>query len=107
MGVECLQDITNEHPDNMARAHLFNAIKNCDPIPKSSLGSQIQAMTMRARFNSQRNYEIYVFTAEDDFELDDIERWVKDDVQGFADWVREHHSVKIWDERAKVKPAIV
>jgi hypothetical protein len=107
MGVECLQDITNEHPDNMARAHLFNAIKNCDPIPKSSLGSQIQAMTMRARFNSQRNYEIYVFTAEDDFELDDIERWVNDDVQGFADWVRENHAKCLWNDRATKKPVIV
>jgi hypothetical protein len=107
MGVECLQDITNEHPDNMARAHLFNAIKNGEPIPKSSLGSQIQAMTMRARFNSQRNYEIYVFTAEDDFELDDIERWVKDDVQGFADWVRENHAKCLWNDRATKKPVIV
>jgi hypothetical protein len=91
----------------MARAHLFNAIKNCDPIPKSSLGSQIQAMTMRARFNSQRNYEIYVFTAEDDFELDDIERWVKDDVQGFADWVRANHAKCLWNDRPTRKPAIL
>ena len=107
MGVECLQDITNEHPDNMARAHLFNAIKNGEPIPKSSLGSQIQAMTMRARFNSQRNYEIYVFTAEDDFELDDIERWVKDDVQGFADWVRANHAKCLWNDRPTKRPAIL
>jgi hypothetical protein len=96
MGIECLQDITDEHPDNHARAHLFTAIKNSEPMPKSQLGSQVQAMLMRARFNSQRQYEIYVFTAEDDFELDDINRWVKDDLQGFVDWVRKNHAKKLF-----------
>jgi hypothetical protein len=107
MGVECLRDITDHHPDNLARAHLFEAIRNSTPIPKSELGHDIAMMRLRAQMNSQRNYEIYVFTAEDDFELDDIERWVNDDVQGFADWVRENHAKCLWNDRATKKPAIV
>jgi hypothetical protein len=107
MGVECLRDITDQHPDNMARAHLFEAIKNVTPIPKSELGHDIAMMRLRARMNTQRNYEIYVFTAEDDFELDDIERWVNDDVQGFADWVRENHAKCLWNDRVTKKPVIV
>jgi hypothetical protein len=96
MGIECLQDITDEHPDNVARAHLFNAIKNSEPMPKSQLGSQIQAMLLRARFNSQRHYEIYVFTADDSINQVNLDNWVKDDIQGFVDWVRENHAKKLF-----------
>ena len=96
MGIECLQDITDEHPDNMARAHLFTAIKNSAPIPKSQLGTQIQAMLMRARFNSQRQYEIYVFTSADSVSLSDMDTWVNDDIQGFVDWVRKNHAKKLF-----------
>jgi hypothetical protein len=96
MGIECLQDITDEHPDNVARAHLFTAIKNGEPIPKSHLGTQIQAMLMRARFNGQRQYEIYVFTSADSVSLSDIDTWVNDDIQGFVDWVRENHAKKLF-----------
>jgi hypothetical protein len=64
-------------------------------------------MTMRARFNSQRNYEIYVFTSEDNIGFDDIDQWVKDDVQGFADWVRANHAKCLWNDRPTRKPAIL
>jgi hypothetical protein len=96
MGIECLQDITDEHPDNVARAHLFTAIKNSKPIPKSPLGSQIQAMLLRARFNGQRQYEIYIFTSADSISLSDIDTWVNDDLQGFVDWVRKNHAKKLF-----------
>jgi hypothetical protein len=106
-GVECLQDITDQHPDNLARAHLFTAIKNCEPIPKSELGHQIAMMRLRAQMNTQRNYEIYVFTTEDSIDFIDIDQWVKDDVQGFADWVRANHAKCLWNDRATKKPVIV
>jgi hypothetical protein len=107
LGVECLRDITDDHPDNVARAHLFNAIKNCEPIPKSELGHQIAMMRLRAQMNPQRNYEIYLFTAEDSIEQDALEAWIKSDVQGFADWVRVNHAKCLWNDRATKKPAIV
>jgi len=57
--------------------------------------------------NTQRNYEIYVFTAEDSINIIDLDNWVKDDVQGFADWVRANHSKCLWNDRATKKPVIV
>jgi hypothetical protein len=106
-GVECLQDITDQHPDNLARAHLFTAIKNCEPIPKSELGHQIAMMRLRAQMNPQRNYEIYLFTTEDSIDFIDLDNWIESDVQGFADWVRVNHAKCLWNDRATKKPAIV
>ena len=95
-GIECLQDITDYHPDNMARAHLFNSIKNSEPVPKNPLSSQINAMLMRARYNGQRQYEIYIFTSTDSVDLIDIDNWAKQDVQSFVDWVRKNHAKKLF-----------
>ena len=105
LGVEFLDDITRYHPDNWARANLFNAIKE-NKLPDCNYPN-LFAITMRARANSQRHYEIYVFTSEDEIEEEDILDWARKDPQSFADWVREHHTVKIWDDRAKTKPVIV
>jgi hypothetical protein len=106
-GVECLRDITDHHPDNWAKATLFTAIKTSKPAPKSELGHDIAMMRLRAQMNTQRNYEIYVFTSEDSIDLIDIDNWIKDDVQGFADWVRANHSKCLWNDRATKKPVIV
>jgi hypothetical protein len=105
LGVEFLDDITKYHPDNWAKANLLNAIKN-NQMPDCNYPN-LFPITMRARMNGHRHYEIYVFTSEDGIGEEDIRAWFETDPQGFADWVREHHTVKIWDERAKVKPAIV
>ena len=105
-GVECLKDITEFHPDNWARQHLFNSIKTAEKIPDTTIGHDIAMMRLRAQMNPQRNYEIYMFTAEDDMDIIDINNWIKQDVQGFADWVRANHAKCLWNDRATRKPVI-
>jgi hypothetical protein len=105
-GVEFFEEITEHHPDNWAKNYLFDSIKESKKV-SNPMGFSLQALTLRARFNSQRHYEIYVFTSEDDIGPNEIEKWFSDDAQGFADWVRGNHSHKIWDDRVKEKPAIV
>jgi hypothetical protein len=105
-GVEFFKEITDDHPDNWAKSHLFDSIKASQKIQKQP-SFNLTALTMRARFNSQRHYEIYVFTSEDDTGPDDITAWFKTDPQSFADWVRKNHSYKVWDDRATKKAAIV
>ncbi len=105
LGVEFLDDITKYHPDNWAKANLFNAIKN-NKVPDCNYPN-LFAITMRARMNGHRHYEIYVFTSEDNIEKESIKDWFEHDPQGFADWVREHHSLKIFDDRKKTKEVIV
>jgi hypothetical protein len=106
-GIECLEDVTEHHPDNRARAHLFNTIKTSRAAEPSGLDHQVSMMRMRARVNGQRHYEIYVFTSEDTVELDDITQWHTADLQSFVDWVRINHASCLWSNRATRKPAIV
>ena len=105
-GVEFLKEITEDHPDNWAKQHLFDTIKTSKKVEKP-LSFSLTGLKMRAMANSQRHYEIYVFTSEDDIDEDAIKDWFTADPQGFADWVRLNHSYKIWDDRATKKPLIV
>lgn len=105
-GVEFFEEITEDHPDNWARNHLFDSIKASKKVEKKS-SFNLTALKMRAQFNSHRHYEIYVFTSNDDIGLDDIKAWFQTDPQSFADWVRKNHSYKIWDDRVTKKSVIV
>jgi hypothetical protein len=70
------------------------------------MGHQIAMMRLRAQMNPQRNYEIYVFTAEDSIDIIDLDNWIKQDIQGFADWVRDNYAKCLWSDRATKKPVI-
>jgi hypothetical protein len=105
-GVEFLEEITEYHPDNWAKGHLFDTIRAGKKVEKP-LSFNVEALKLRAQFNSHRHYEIYVFTSEDEVEQSEIEAFFNTDPQAFADWVRENHSYKIWDDRATMKPLIV
>ena len=106
-GVEFLEEVTEHHPDNWAKQHLFECIKN-SKVTEKQLGFNLTALKLRAQFNPQRHYEIYVFTSDSSIGSTEISEWFTLDPQGFADWVRENHNYKIWDDRSGTKkPAIV
>ena len=107
-GVEFLEEITEHHPDNWAKQHLFDTIKASKRVEKG-LGFNLTALKMRAQMNTHRHYEIYVFSSNPDIGPDDIAAWFKTDPQSFADWVRENHSYEIYNNRRDPykKPAIV
>ena len=107
LGVEFFTEITKYHPDNVARETLFASIKKGEKQWLTP-SFNIEHLKLRARFNPQRHYEIYVFTSDDDLDEDAIKAWFESDPQGFADWVRENHSLKILDDRASsTKPVII
>jgi len=105
-GVEFFEEITEHHPDNWARNHLFDSIKASETVGKG-LGFNLMNLKLRAQANTHRHYEIYVFTSNDDIDAAAIREWFTADPQGFADWVRQNHSYKIWDDRATKKSVIV
>lgn len=106
-GFECLEDISSKHPDIFDKAQVFEALKGNTP-QKNPLWQQISHMRLRARFNSQRCYEIYVFTTEDSIPFKDVEDWMIADPQSLVDWIRVNHYAKIYsDYYPKHKPAIV
>jgi hypothetical protein len=105
-GVEFFKEITEDHPDNWAKQHLFDSIKASKKVEKA-MSFNLTALKMRAMANSQRHYEIYVFTSEDDIGEADIKNWFDSDPQSFANWVRKNHSYKVYDNRVTQKPVIV
>ena len=106
-GVEFFEEITEHHPDNWAKNHLFDTLKQGKRVEKP-LSFNLTALKLRAQYNTHRHYEIYVFSSQDDIGPDDITAWFKTEPQTFADWVRANHSYRIWDDRAPArKPVIV
>lgn len=99
-GVECLQDVTCYAPENFDTENAF-AVLSGGAAQSNPLSGQIHAMTMRARFNSQRFYEIYMFTSSDDVTEADMNSWADSSPQGFADWVRKNHSVCLFADRVR------
>jgi hypothetical protein len=104
-GVEFLKEITEDHPDNWAKQHLFDSIKESKKVEKP-LSVNLTALKMRAIANGHRHYEIYVFTSDDGIDEESIKDWFEGDPQSFADWVRKNHSYKIYDNRAEERPKI-
>ena len=106
LGVEFCEEITEHHPDNWAKDHLFDSIKQSKKVEKK-MSFSMQALILRAQFNTHRHYEIYVFTTDDDIGFKEIKKWFTDTPQAFADWVRKHHSYKVYSDRKITKDVIV
>lgn len=106
LGVEFFEEITEHHPDNWAKNHLFDSIKLSKKVEKP-IGFNLNALKLRATYNSHRHYEIYVFSSDEDIGPDDITSWFKTDPQSFADWVRKNHSYEIYSNRKTTKDVIV
>jgi hypothetical protein len=106
-GFECLQDITSKHPDHFEKGQLIEALKGNTP-QTNPIWQQISHMKLRARFNSQRCYEIYVFTTDDSVEFKDVEDWMIADPQSLVNWIRKNHAVKLYSDYVpNHKPQII
>mgnify|MGYP005854972671 CR=1 FL=1 len=106
-GIECCEDITSLHPDERAKKELLDTIKRGKKSDeKNPMSGMITAITMRARINSQRQYEVYVFTSAPEITLTDIESMFEADLQYFVDWVRKNHFQKLFDGRTTKKQVI-
>lgn len=88
-GFECIQDITNFHPELWEQQRTIDLLKGT-PIQSNPLQRQLFAMQMRARVNGQRNYELYTFRADDHITEDDLWGWANNDPQTLVDWIRKN-----------------
>lgn len=106
LGVEFFQEITEHHPENWAKNHLFDTIKQSKKVQKP-LGFNLNTLILRAQFNTQRHYEIYVFSSEDNIGPEDIQEWFTTRPQDFANWVRGNYSYEVYNNRKTTKDVIV
>lgn len=54
-----------------------------------SIDSTVNAMMLRARFNTQRHYEIYAINFDYEMTADDIREYFDESPQAFVDLIRE------------------
>jgi len=66
----------------------------------------INMWELRARYNSQRNYEIYIITARPGISEDDIRKMFEADPQGAADTIRRIGD-KFYSDRQTRQPVIL
>lgn len=66
----------------------------------------IMHLQLRARYNSQRHYEIYIFSVTDGVTVDDIKQMFETDPQAMADLIRANghcvHSDRQSTDRVKI-----
>ena len=98
-GIEAIVPITQyEHHD---KTQLINLLKD-KPRERNPLDSIVRSMVLRAKFNTQRHYEIYaVDCAESMDEAFWREQW-EEYPQTTAELIRERGH-KIYSDRAKTK----
>ena len=80
-GFEVIKDCTKWERDTFLNTI---ASKDLTPAPVN-----LQAMMMRARFNPQRNYEIYTFNTVDEFDEESLWEIAEENPQTLVDLIRE------------------
>jgi hypothetical protein len=80
----------------------FEVLKDCSSWERQSLLDTIagrplatppvnlQALTLRARFNPQRNYEIWTFNTEEDFDEESLWEIAESNPQPLVDLIRKN-----------------
>jgi hypothetical protein len=98
-GLECLYDVDL----HMNRYDEWNkqkvvAILKDERVPDQPQGIPLQMMILRAKFNSQRAYEIYEFNSTMGYkELTEV---FNDDPQPVVEWIRENGK-KVYSDYVK------
>ena len=95
----------------------FETLKDCSSWERESLLNTIagkelskppvnlQALTMRARFNPQRNYEIYTFNTTEELDEETLWRYADENPQALVDMIRDRGK-RLYGEPATTEPRI-
>jgi hypothetical protein len=96
-GLECVVDITS-----IERKNSWAILKG---EPTTALPN-LNAMVLRARYNSQRSYEIYLVTAVPEITEQDIAEMFENSPQEAADLIRERGR-QIYSDRANKSKVVI
>ena len=101
-GLESIIPITELEEENRQyekeRAWRALADKEEENPAGATLGRLLRGMTLRARYNPQRFYEIYSIQTTPGLTEENLRHFFEDDPQGAADLIRERGN-KIWGKR--------
>jgi len=87
---------------DIEKEEMWAALKETEQNPAKgrshSVGSIVNLLMMRARFNSHRHYEIYAIDTDDNISTEDLRNQFETNPQGMADLVRERGR-KLYSDR--------
>ena len=98
-GLECLYDVDlhmNRY-DEWNKQKVVSILKD-ERVPDQPQGIPLQMMILRAKFNSQRAYEIYEFNSTMGYK--ELTKVFNDDPQPVVEWIRENGK-KVYSDYVK------
>lgn len=96
-GFEVLEDITA--CQNWEQQQLIDALSDKE-IKPNPMNQMITYATLRGRMNSQREYELYAFMANEDINKDDLVDWASKSPQSLVNWIRAN-GVKLYSDYSR------
>jgi hypothetical protein len=87
-GLEAVINISDIEKEQMW-AVLSETKENPNKGRPNSVNSIVNMLMLRARFNTQRHYEIYAIDTDDNISADDFKSMFDNNPQGMADLIRE------------------
>jgi len=91
--------------EQVDRDNTFRVLNNQEPI-RNPVNSLIQNMILRARYNTQRHYELYAIDCDHSINKTDIEQMFENDPQAAADLFRKRghrlYSDRVEKHRVKI-----
>jgi len=98
-GLEAVVNISDIEKEQM-----WAALSEKEPNPNkgrpNTVNSIVNMIVLRARFNSQRHYEIYCIDTEDNITAEDFRTMFDEDPQHMADLIRKRGR-KLYSDRQK------
>lgn len=86
---------------NVEKQQMWATLSNKE-MPK--LNHIVSAVMLRARYNSQRHYEVYTVNVDESITEQDMVQMFKDNPQGMADLIRERGN-KVYSDRVDIANA--
>jgi len=104
-GLECILNVTKHEQDieMWEKRKVWNTLKG-DRFDEPKPILPLNSMVIRARANSQRHYEIYLFNSS--IGERDIRNLFEDEPQIIVNWIRKN-GIKYFSERVKTKDVVI
>lgn len=100
-GLESVLDLRE-----IEREILIGLLKDEKTTFEKKVNNIISGMILRARYNSHRKYEIYVFDTESSITLEMVKEQFEENPQGMVDLIREK-GIQLFTSGAIPKPPVI
>lgn len=111
-GFESLVDIGDMWAEEVAaeKAHVWALLSDPNarfkPKTMQTINQMVSSMKLRARVNSQRHYEIYMFMTDDDIPKSVLDGMIDEDPQGLVDLIRAK-GIKLYGETIQSNQPVI